>query len=701
MKTTLLHIIFLLSLVKGLSAQTPVINEVMASNDTTIEDIEGDNPDWIELFNPTPETVSLKNWSLSDDEEDPDKWQFDDDALIQPYGFALVFASGKEHLASRGHCSFRLDAGNEPVFLVTPSGDVADSIMARCMPRDISYGRENDGGKSFSYFKTPTPGYTNNHAEFIDIPILTDTIHFSHKPGFYKNSLNLEMTRTDSSLPVHYTLNGTMPENDDASYENPISLENRTNDDNDESDFQTSKKWEDPTGKVLKSTVVRAAIFENGCKKSRAKTGTYFIGDSFKKISSKLSVISFGGDEDSLFEPAEGIYVMNPPFDNKPVSFGYYEKGASQSYHAESRISILHDKAKNKSQKSLRLQFSGDSSFRYPFFKNSPMETFRHLHFLSPQAKNDLSVYENHLFSEIIGSLKAPYPPVKPVMVFFNGEYWGIHHMTIPVDKLFLENYVGNNFSTLTLVKNQKELLRQLEDIHNNLQYASEYSSVKEHLNDSSFIRLFLGSELFGGKQWGKPVLWKISGNGWRLTLEKTYIPGRSRQLWKKIGDIHHALSRFSEYREKYSALAVNFYARQNPSRLQEIADSIYRNYASLIPKHIRRWHYPSNVMEWESAVDETQQALHRNTQNLLSEMDNTEWNPIELMPNPATGSFTINSSLQGKLEVFDSRGRRVYEGKLTKEEKTINVSNWRRGFYLVRLTGHDLQFSKKLVVGP
>lgn len=330
------------------------------------------------------------------------------------------------------------------------------------------------------------------------------------------------------------------------------------------------------------------------------------------------------------------------------------------------------------------------------------METYRNLHILSPQARNDLSIYNEYLFSEISASLKTATPPAKPVVVFFNGEYWGLHHMTIPADKPFLENYRDETFSSVTLIKEQQEILRQLEELHTNLQYASEYPSIKEHLNDSSFIRLFLGSKLVGEKRWGKPVLWKIPGNGWRLSVENIHIPEeKNRHLWKKISDIHKELSRFREYRKKYSALAINFYSRQTPSRIHDIADSVHRKYASLIPEHIRRWHYPSNFMEWESAAGKSRKNLLRNTQKLLSDIANPEWNPINLKPNPASRKITINSSLPGKIEVFDSKGRCVYEGMLPEEQCTINISNWQRGIYLIRLTGNEMQFSKKLVVGP
>lgn len=54
-----------------------VINELMADNETTIEDPDESRayPDWIELYNGSDETVELNGLFLTDDPNDPTKWQ--------------------------------------------------------------------------------------------------------------------------------------------------------------------------------------------------------------------------------------------------------------------------------------------------------------------------------------------------------------------------------------------------------------------------------------------------------------------------------------------------------------------------------------------------------------------------------------------------------------------------------------------------
>ena len=54
-----------------------VINEFMADNEATIEDPHepGQYPDWIELYNASDETISLNGLYLTDDVNEPTKWQ--------------------------------------------------------------------------------------------------------------------------------------------------------------------------------------------------------------------------------------------------------------------------------------------------------------------------------------------------------------------------------------------------------------------------------------------------------------------------------------------------------------------------------------------------------------------------------------------------------------------------------------------------
>ena len=87
-------IILPILLVTTLSAQTIRINEVSSSN-SIYHDEDGDTPDWIEIHNFGSQTISLNNWTLSDDILDLDKWTFPNISLF-PEQYLLLWASSKD-----------------------------------------------------------------------------------------------------------------------------------------------------------------------------------------------------------------------------------------------------------------------------------------------------------------------------------------------------------------------------------------------------------------------------------------------------------------------------------------------------------------------------------------------------------------------------------------------------------------------------
>jgi len=124
-----------------------VISEFVASNDRSLRDQDGDYPDWIEIQNTTAEVVSLDGWSLTDDLDEPTKWEFPA-VSIGPGEYLIVFASGKNERDPDGalHTNFALAAGGESVVLVGPDGAIAHAY-SDYPPQfaAISYGMSGSG----------------------------------------------------------------------------------------------------------------------------------------------------------------------------------------------------------------------------------------------------------------------------------------------------------------------------------------------------------------------------------------------------------------------------------------------------------------------------------------------------------------------------------------------------------------------------
>ena len=80
-KQSLIIFLFLPNIV---FAQNISINEFMASNSTTITDPDFNAyADWIEIYNSGPAQVNLKNYYLTDDLSQPQKFKIQIDLIIE------------------------------------------------------------------------------------------------------------------------------------------------------------------------------------------------------------------------------------------------------------------------------------------------------------------------------------------------------------------------------------------------------------------------------------------------------------------------------------------------------------------------------------------------------------------------------------------------------------------------------------------
>jgi hypothetical protein len=146
------------------ATNTPVvINEVMASNTRTIADPQGEFDDWIELRNVTDTEVDLTGHYLSDEPNNPTKWQFPDGTKIPANSYLLVWAD-EDGLDTPGlHASFKLSAEGEAIFLTDTDANhnaVLDSLDYELQTTDRSTGRAAENPGEFIEME-PTPGEAN------------------------------------------------------------------------------------------------------------------------------------------------------------------------------------------------------------------------------------------------------------------------------------------------------------------------------------------------------------------------------------------------------------------------------------------------------------------------------------------------------------------------------------------------------------
>jgi hypothetical protein len=159
------------------------INELMADNETSIADEQGEFDDWFEVYNGDDEAVWLGDKYASDNLANPGKWQFPD-ITLQPGAFLLVWADDQ---AGQGplHAGFKLGDDGESLGIFDNAGSglaLLDSVSWGKQDNDISFGRQEDGQMPWILFTEPTPGASNEASSVWENASSSGKIRFYPNP---------------------------------------------------------------------------------------------------------------------------------------------------------------------------------------------------------------------------------------------------------------------------------------------------------------------------------------------------------------------------------------------------------------------------------------------------------------------------------------------------------------------------------------
>lgn len=189
---------------------SPQISEFMADNTRTLRDSDGDESDWIEIFNPSDQDVNLFRWGLTDDATNPTAWRFPN-LTLTANSWLVVFASGKDRTNATAelHTNFKLSAAGEYLALTDPAGNVVSAFAPAFPPQqpDVSYGRDRVSPDAVGYFSVPTPGEPNESTGWGVSPV----VEFSPAGGTFVNPFNLQLSTGSTGAVIRFTLNGAAP----------------------------------------------------------------------------------------------------------------------------------------------------------------------------------------------------------------------------------------------------------------------------------------------------------------------------------------------------------------------------------------------------------------------------------------------------------------------------------------------------------
>jgi hypothetical protein len=183
-----------LSVTKGV-----VINELMAANNITIADQDGEYDDWIELYNNSSSAIVLDGYYLTDDAANISKWTFPTGTTINANDYLIVWADN-DVLQTGLHASFKLTSSGESLILSDNTLNVVDEVIFGSQTDDISYGRYVNGTGSFILMNPTYNAYNSNTLSIIEED---NASNFNLYPNPTNHSFIIE---SDSKEEMNFTV---------------------------------------------------------------------------------------------------------------------------------------------------------------------------------------------------------------------------------------------------------------------------------------------------------------------------------------------------------------------------------------------------------------------------------------------------------------------------------------------------------------
>jgi len=399
------------------------INEYSASNLIQLPDNFNKYEDWVELYNESSEDVDLGGWYLSDKKSKPKKWKIPANTIIPAKGFLLFFCSGRDMVdGDYIHTNFKIaqTKGNEDLVLTKPDGTTADKVDVAIALLAHSTARETDGDGVWRVCTLPSPKVANFVYPKFDRYTKAPVIH--QEAGFYGSAMNISIGTEETNAEIRYTLDSTEPTETSPLYTQPIL--------------------------ISKTTVVKAKVFskDKNIIPGKMTFHTFFIGEDFS-----LPVFSVSAEQ--MLELATGTKSLRPVgsleyFDKdgkrQATSYGELNSHGQDSWKLNHRSIdwISRDEmGYSKGVLTKLFSYSDRDDYQRFMFRSSGDDNYPAIEGPDHEGSTHLRDEYVHVLAQE-GGMHLDVRAVERVIVFFNGQYWGLYGLRErPADHDYTDAY--------------------------------------------------------------------------------------------------------------------------------------------------------------------------------------------------------------------------------------------------------------------
>ena len=376
-------------------------DEAMSSN-TKYAELDGKFYDWVELLNTSSSPINLSEYWISDNKDNPQKYQLPD-VLLGAGERYLIYCNG---VGEGNQAPFKISSDGEKVYLSNKDGFCDRIKIPGDLPADSSYGRK-DG--EWMYFDNPAPGKENGegYAARTSIPSA------NYLSGAYTEALQVSLFGEGT---IYYTTDGSKPTTSSKVYNNEITV----------TDIMT----------------IRTMAVKDG-RESEEAAYTYVINKDHS-----LPILVLSGPYETTLGP-KGVVALNKKGSGieAEVMMTLIENGEEKfSVPCGITLSGNNGGSRDADKRNFNVFFRsayGVGKLKYKVFDDLDIESFNSLRLKGGAEDWEFAIIRDEFMTHMtIGNTALCAQASKPVVLYLAGEYWGIYF----IRERFSADYVATHY---------------------------------------------------------------------------------------------------------------------------------------------------------------------------------------------------------------------------------------------------------------
>ena len=405
-----------------------------------------------------------------------------------------VFSYIARNRGHEPHAGFKISKSGGRLYLVNADTAIVDSVAYPEMPvgKTWNFGTLADGMQGFGFGESSPYGLVTQLVVQSRSPAV-DTLAEIPPSGFYDKPFVIALPE---GANVRCEKGGLAPTAD-----SPVAV----------------------SLAVDSSMTIRCATFDAGMLPGEETVRTYVLGEKHA-----LPVVFLTADPNSLFDPDSGIYMEGNFAQSKephyganywldkeiPVTVEFMEPGVNEpAFVKRAGLKIFGNYSRQNAKKSVAITFRekyGDSRLKYALFPEFPELTKFKVFILRNNGSNFGNDYiRDRLASSVSEGLGVDYQRGRFAVVYYNGEYYGIHSIRERSTEYYFETHYGLNPDNIDLLKADNSvsagsavdyvaLMDWLE--LNSLENEANYAYVSSQIDVDNFIN-YMQTEMYANNR--------------------------------------------------------------------------------------------------------------------------------------------------------------------------------------------------------